>query len=256
MSMNIIVCIKRVPDLEDAEITISPGGMTVETDDMAFGLSEWDSCAVEEAIQIREAHGGLITAVTVGDEDTEEVLRRALAMGVDRAVRPETPRIDRPDAYETARLLAATIAERNFDLALTGSVSGDTGEGVVGGMLAAMLNIPQVALATSISVSDGTLSIQHEVENGLERIVEVDLPALVTVQTGINEPRYVSIRGIRKVSRVEISKFAPGMLVDEPWTSVVGLSIPTSDSRAEILEGNTADVIDQLIERLKEQGGI
>ena len=114
MTMEIIVCVKRVPDLEEAEIEIGPDGRSVTTDDLAFGLSEWDSCAVEEAIRISGERGGRVTAVTVGNEDSEDVLRRALAMGADEAVRISASGSDRPDAHETARLLAAAIAERRF----------------------------------------------------------------------------------------------------------------------------------------------
>lgn len=254
--MDIIVCIKRVPDLEEAEVEIAPDGRSINTDDLAFGLSEWDSCAVEEAIRIRDAQGGRVVAITVGDEDSEEVLRRALAMGADEAVLVAAPGPGNPDAFQTADLLSSAISDRPFDLILTGSVSGDSGAGLVGGMLAAMLDIPQVALATSIAVVGNSLRVQHEVESGLERVVEIDLPSLVSIQTGINEPRYVSIRGIRKVSRTEIPEFVPQGPPKESWTTVVGLSLPVSDDRAEILEGNVEDVVDQLVERLKERGGI
>jgi electron transfer flavoprotein beta subunit len=177
-------------------------------------------------------------------------------MGADEAVLVAAPVSGYPDAYQTADLLSTAISDHGFDLILTGSVSGDSGAGVVGGMLAAMLDIPQVALATSISVVGNSLRVQHEVENGLERVVEVDLPSLVSVQTGINEPRYVSIRGIRKVSGTEIPEFVAQAPPKEPWTSVVSLSLPVSDDRAEILDGSVEDMVDQLVERLKDRGGI
>ncbi|MFC2085792.1 electron transfer flavoprotein subunit beta/FixA family protein [Bacteroidota bacterium] len=256
MIMEIVVCIKRVPDTAEIDIEITPAGRGIKSDDLVFGISEWDKFAVEEAIRIREAVGGRITAITVGDEDSEDVLRRALAMGADDALRIEPENFDQTDAYSIARLLCTAIEGRPFDLILTGAVSGDLGAGMVGGMVAAMLDIPQVALATRIGVSGTTVQVQHEVENGLERIVEVSLPALVTVQTGINEPRYVSIRGIRKVSQIEIPVVKPGVATEEAWATVDELHLPIVEHRAEILKGNTEDLVDQLIQRLKVRGGL
>jgi electron transfer flavoprotein beta subunit len=147
---------------------------------------------------------------------------------------------------------------------LTGSISGDNGSGHVGGMLAAMLGIRQVALATGLSVAGSTATVKHEVEGGLERVVELDLPALVTVQTGINEPRYVSIRGIRKVSGMEIPVLSVSDLGLDP--AAVGrqgarvvteeLFLPPRGEGAEILEGDDEEMVDALIERLREHGGL
>ncbi len=262
--MEIIVCIKRVPDLSEIDVAIDASGRAIKEDDLVFGLNEWDRFAVEEALRLKEAHGGRVTVITVGGEESEDVLRRSLAMGADEAIRLSDPAFADADAFVVARILHAAIAQRPFDLILTGSVSSDSGAGVVGGMLAAMLDIPQVALATYIEVVDGAVGVQHEVEGGLERAVNVDLPALVTVQTGINEPRYVSIRGIRKVAGAEIPVLDSallGLTSDEVgdtarWIRVEALNRPPEGRSAEILEGRTEDVVDQLVERLKERGGV
>jgi electron transfer flavoprotein beta subunit len=260
--MDIVVCVKRVPDLSEVEVRIGPSGRSIETADLTFGINEWDHFAVEEALRLREAHQGKVTVLTVGGPESEEVLRRALAMGADEAVRIDDPAPESADAYAVARLLRAAIAGMGYDLILTGAVSSDGGSGLVGGMLAEMLDIPQVALGTAVSVTGGMARIRHEVEGGLERLVEVDLPALVTVQTGINEPRYVSIRGIRKVSRVDIPvKTASDLGLPDDVGEAVRVRAgelvrPPQTGSAEMLEGHTDEIVDQLIERLKQRGGL
>lgn len=262
--MDIVVCVKRVPDLSEVDVEIDPSGKHIRTEDLTYVLNDWDRFAIEEAIRLRDEHGGSVTVLTVGDQDSEDVLRRALAMGADRAVRLGDPSFAGADAVIVARILHAAVSSMPFDLVLTGSVSSDSGSGLVGGMLAGMLDLPQVALATSIAVDGGTARVQHEVEGGMERIVDVDLPALVSVQTGINEPRYVSIRGIRKVAGVEIPVrtaadlgLAPDRLGDAArWVRVEDVARPPTGEAAELLEGSTEAVVDQLIERLRQHGGL
>lgn len=260
--MNIVVCVKRVPDLSEVEVEIDASRRRIKTDQLPFGLNDWDRFAIEEAIRLRDEHGGKVTVLTAGNEESEDVLRRALAMGADEAVRITDPSLVGADAYVTTRALGAAIATQPYDLVLTGSVSSDGGSGSVGGMLSELLGIPQVALATRLVVSGGTARVQHEVEGGLERVVEVDLPALVTVQTGINEPRYVSIRGIRKVADVDIPvKSATDLGLDagdlqDRWVTTEELFLPPTGASAEILDGNPDEVVEQLIERLKQNGGL
>ncbi len=260
--MDIIVCIKRVPDATEAEIEVSRDGQSIDTEDLTFGISEWDNFAVEEAISIKEEHGGSVTAISIGDEDSEDVLRRALAMGADRAVLVSDAVFEGSDAFATARILHQVVSQHQFDLVLTGAIASDTSAGQVGGMLAAMLDVPQVALATDMSIEGSKAVVQHEVEGGLERVVELELPALVTVQSGINEPRYVSIRGIRKVAGEEIPVIDAGSLgIDVSELGRAGsrvrlneLFISAEGEGAEILEGSTEEVADQLIERMRERG--
>ncbi len=262
--MDIIVCVKRVPDLSEAEVDIDRSGLAVEADDMVYEINEWDNFAVETAVRLKEEHGGSVTALTVGGEDDEDVLRRALAMGADEAIHLIDPLFKGADAYGIASILCKTISSRPHDLVLTGAISSDEGGGQIGGMLAAMLDIPQVALAIGLEVKGETATVRHEVEEGLERVVELDLPALVTVQTGINEPRYVSIRGIRKVSGKEIPALSAADLGFDPGS--VGesaalvrteeLFLPPKGEGAEILEGDDEEMVEKLIERLRERGGV
>ena len=260
--MEIIVCIKRVPDLSEAEIEIGRDGVSLVDDDLDYDVNEWDNFAIEAAVQLKEEHGGRVTAMTVGDEESEDVLRRALAMGADEAVHLVDDAFDGSDALGTATILQRAIADRPYDLILTGAISGDEARGHVGPMLAALLDIPMVALATELSVDGGTATIRHEVEGGLERITRMVLPALVTCQTGLNEPRYVSIRGIRKVSGMEIPALGAGDLdLDDSevgaaaaTVAVEEIFLPPRGEGAEMLEGSEETVVQKLVERLQQEG--
>lgn len=257
--MEIVVCIKRVPDVADVDVSIAGDGRSIVETDLDFGINEWDNFAIEEAIRLRDEHGGRVTALSIGGEEVEDELRRALAMGVDEALRIDDEGIGDLDAFGAATILQALLADRPFDLILTGAVASDTGSGQVGGMLAALLDAPQVALATMVSVDGGKVTAQHEVEGGMERVVELDLPAVISVQTGLNEPRYVSIRGIRRVSGTEIPVVSASTLVGAvPVTRVrlAALLSPPAGKSGEILEGDTSQAVDVLVERLRENGGI
>jgi electron transfer flavoprotein beta subunit len=260
--MNIIVCIKRVPDLAEAELEVRSDGQGVVEDDLAWGINEWDNVAVEAAVALKEEHGGAVTALTVGAaEDDEDVLRRALAMGADEAIQLRDPAFLAADAHGIAAALHAAISGRPFDLVLCGAVSGDLGQGAVGGLLAAALDVPMIALATGLTVADGTATVRHEVEGGLERVVSLDLPALVTVQTGLCEPRYVSIRGIRKVAGADIPvKDAAALGLDAaalaPRVKLVEMFPPPRGEGAEMLEGDEDTMAEALVERLHQRGAI
>ncbi|MEJ2546535.1 MAG: electron transfer flavoprotein subunit beta/FixA family protein [Gemmatimonadota bacterium] len=260
--MEIIVCIKRVPDLSEAEIEIGRDGVSLVDDDLDYDVNEWDNFAIEAAVRLKEEHGGRVTAMTVGDEESEDVLRRALAMGADEAVHLMDDAFVGSDALGIATILQRAIADRPHDLILTGAISGDEARGHVGPMLAAMLDIPMVALATEVSVEGGTATVRHEVEGGRERITRMVLPALVTTQTGLNEPRYVSIRGIRKVAGTEIPVLEAGDLdLDSSQVGVAGSAVtveeiflPPRGEGAEMLEGSEETVVEKLVERLQREG--
>ena len=262
--MDIIVCVKRVPDTAELEVEIDRSGTGIEERDLAYGINEWDNFAIEAALVLKEEHGGRVTAMTIGGEDDEEVLRRALAMGADEALHLMDSAFKGSDAQGIATILHKAISARSFDIVLTGAVSSDRSSGQVGGMLAAMLGIPQVVLATDLKVDGGKAKVAHEVEGGLERVVELDLPALVSVQTGLNEPRYVSIRGIRKVSSMEIPVQGAGDLgldaaavgTEGAMVTVEELFLPPKGEGAEMLEGDDEEMVEQLVAKLREQGGL
>lgn len=262
--MEIYVCIKRVADTSEVEIEVDRSGLALEEDDFSWDINEWDNFAVEAAVQLKEEHGGNVTAITVGSEDDEEVLRRALAMGCDQAIHCSDPAFENGDAWEVAQVLATTLKGKALDLLLFGAISADENRGQVGGFVAGLLDLPLVSLATALKVEDGKAIVQHEVENGLERVREVDLPAVITVQTGINEPRYVSIRGIRKVGSMEIPTCSLNelRLTDESFGAsarrvrLEELRLPAHGDGAQILEGRDEEMIDKVVDFLQEKGAL
>ncbi len=262
--MDILVCVKRVPDTAENEIEVNSDGTDIERDDLVYSVNEWDNYAVEEALQIRDKVGGSVTVISVGDEESEEVLRREMAMGADGGILLSDDAFEGSDGRGVAAILKAAVEKGNYDLILTGAMA-DDGAAQVGGMLAAMLDRPFASLVNHIEVvDDKKLKVGREIEGGNQEMNEIDLPCVLSIQTGINEPRYVGIRGIRKVASLEIPVQGAGDLGIDP--STVGEAgakvrrleyfVPDLGEGAEILEGSTEEVIEKLIEILKAQGGI
>ncbi len=259
--MEILVCVKRVPDTSENEIEIRSDGTDIERDDLVYSVNEWDNYAVEEAIQIRDRVGGAVTVVTVGDEEAEEVLRREMAMGADKGILVQVDEPEKLDGRAVAALLKAEVEKGNYDLILTGAQA-DDGAGQVGGMLAAMLDVPYASLVNLLEVvDDKTIKAGREIAGGNQEINEIQLPGVLSIQTGINEPRYVGIRGIRKVASVEIPAHTPGDLGvgdDLLGARVQRLDyfVPEMGEGAEMLEGSTDEIIEKLTEMLKAKGGL
>jgi len=262
--MEILVCVKRVPDTSENEIEVKSDGTDIERDDLVYSVNEWDNYAVEEAIQIRDNVGGSITVVTVGDEESEEVLRREMAMGADNGILLSDEAFEASDGKGIATILKAVVEKGNYDLVLTGAQA-DDGAGQVGGMLAAMLDWPYASLVNYLEVIDEKkIKAGREIAGGNQEMNEIDLPCVLSIQTGINEPRYVGIRGIRKVASLEIPVHGAGDLgissetVGESGSKVKRLDyfVPEPGEGAEILEGSTEEILDKLIELLKSKGGI
>ncbi len=262
--MEILVCVKRVPDTAENEIEIKSDGTDIKRDDLVYSVNEWDNYAVEEAIQIRDKVGGTVTVVTVGDEESEEVLRRQMAMGADKGILLSDDAFNGSDGRGIAAILKAEIAKGKYDLVLTGAQA-DDGAGQVGGMLAAMLDWPYASLVNRLEVvNDKSLKVGREIEGGNQEMSEIALPCVLSIQTGINEPRYVGIRGIRKVASVEIPTHKASDLglsaatVGAAAAKVkrVDYFTPAMGAGAEILEGSMEEKIDKLIELLKAKGGL
>ena len=262
--MYILVLVKNVPETAEAELKIIDQGRSVETDDLVFAVNEWDNYAVEEAVALKEAHGGEVTLLTLGDEEAEDVLRRGLAMGADRAVHICDEDLEGSDPLTVARAVKRALEGREFDLILTGAQSSDLGQAQTGVLLAQLLDLPYATLAVSLEIKDGRALVERELEaNTLER-VELPLPALITIQSGINRPRYVSILGIRKVRNVSIDLLEADDLDLEP--EEIGfegsifqertLALPPQGQGAEMLEGGLDQVCARVVEIIQEKGGL
>jgi len=262
--MEILVCVKRVPDTSENEIEVNGDGSDIERDDLVYSVNEWDNYAVEEAIQIRDKVGGTVTVVTVGDDEAEEVLRRQMAMGADQGLLLADDAFENSDGKGLATILKAAVEKGNYDLVLTGAQA-DDGAGQVGGMLAAMLDLPYASLVNSIEVEgDAKIKVGREIAGGNQEMNEMALPCVLSIQTGINEPRYVGIRGIRKVASVEIPVQGASDLgvstdaVGEAGAALKRLDyfVPELGDGAEMLEGSTDEIVEKLVELLKAKGGI
>jgi electron transfer flavoprotein beta subunit len=262
--MDILVCVKRVPDSAENEIAIAPGGADIKRDDLVYSVNEWDNYAVEEAIQITERLGGNVTVVSVGDADAEEIVRREMAMGAGAGLLLTDAAFDGSDGLGLAKILEAAARKGQYDLILTGAQA-DDGAGQVGGMLAALLDWPYASVVNKIEVKDGGgLRIGREVEGGSQEISDISTPCVLSIQTGINEPRYVGIRGIRKVASVEIPVMDAGALGVDAGSVGAGAAkvkradyfVPQVGAGAEMLEGSTEELAAKVVELLKARGGI
>ena len=261
--MDILVCVKRVPDSAENEISVGAGGADIHRDDLTYSVNEWDNYAVEEAIQIAEREGGSVTIVSLGDHDAEEVVRREMAMGANLGLLLVDPAFDGSDGAGVARILQAAVLQGKYDLVLTGAQA-DDGGAQVGGMLAAMLDWPYASVVNRIEVKGTQLLVGREIEGGAQELSEIETPCVLSIQTGINEPRYVGIRGIRKVASVEIPVLtAAGLGLDAAAIGAAGARVkrvdyfvPPTGAGADMLTGSNEDLASQLVELLKAKGGI
>ena len=262
--MEILVCVKRVPDTAENEIELNRDGSDIEQGDLVYSVNEWDNYAVEEAIQIREKVGGSITVVSVGGEEDEEVLRREMAMGADKGTLLSDGAFEGSDGKGIAGILKAEVEKGKYDLILTGAQA-DDGAGQVGGLLAAMLDWPYASLVNYIDVlNESKIKVGREIAGGNQEMNEIDLPCVLSIQTGINEPRYVGIRGIRKVASIEIPVHGAsdlGLSPESVGASAAGVKrtdyfTPVLGEGAEMLDGSTEEKVDKLVELLKSKGGI
>jgi electron transfer flavoprotein beta subunit len=253
-----------VPDTSENEIQLNSAGNDIERDDLVYSVNEPDNYAVEEALQIVSKVGGNVTVVTVGGEDDEEILRREMAMGAKHGVLISDEAFEGSDGKGIATILKAYIQRNHFDLILTG-VEAEDGASQVGGMLASMLDYPFASLVNSIEVVDsGKLKIGREIAGGNQEMSEVDLPCVLSIQTGINEPRYVGMRGIRQVASVEIPTLGASDLDLDPRSfgeggakvRRVGYFAPALGKGAEMLKGSREENVARLIELLKGKGAL
>ena len=255
--MNIFVCVKRIPKTAEADIFIEKDGRDIKKDNLVFYLNDWDGYAVREAVLLKEKHGGTVTVLTVGPEESKEVLTRCLAMGADKALRIEGPVAQ--DGHLIAKILAQAIKGQSFDLILTGVQAEDDGAGQIGVSLAQMLSLPHAAIVNHIEITGDRARVQRELEGGIEEVVDLKLPAVLTIQTGINEPKYVSLAAIleaeeKEMGEVPLEKI--GLTFDEPiQTTVDQVFFPPVGKMAEILKGSAEEVVIRLTEILKKKKG-
>ena len=255
--MNIFVIIKRTFDTEE-KISIQDG--QVSEDGATFIINPYDEYAVEEALKLKEEHGGEVTVVTVGEEEAEKELRTALAMGADRAVLINDEDLKNSDQFSTAVILAAYFKDKEADIILAGNVTVDGGSGQIGPRLAEELGFSAVTVITKLAIDGNKATVERDIEGDLE-IVEVSLPLLVTCQQGLNEPRYPSLPGIMKAKKKPLETLDLDDLdLDEEDVKakvrLAGIFLSPAKAAGKLLNGDIEQQVNELLSLLKTEAKV
>ncbi|MED4585145.1 electron transfer flavoprotein subunit beta/FixA family protein [Brevibacillus choshinensis] len=253
--MNILVLLKQTFDTEE-KIVIQNG--LIQEDGVEFIINPYDEYAVEEAIRLKEQHGGEVTLVTVGPDRAEDSLRTALAMGADRAILIQQPEV--ADEHVIASLITASIKDRPYDVILGGNMAVDSGAGQVAIRVAEQLGIPHVSTITKLNIEGGTATLERDVEGDLET-VQVNLPFLATAQQGLNDPRYPSLPGIMKakkkpVERVEASDLQLDATELTAKTTVIQQFLPAKKQAGRVLSGEISLQVSELVQMLRTEAKV
>jgi len=257
--MKIAVCIKQVPTRE-WQPRLNDAKTWIREQDAAFEMNEPDAYALEESLRLREKHGGEVVVCAAGPARVQQVLREALARGADRALHVEDDRLAAADAALAAEALAAAMADEKFDLVLTGLQSDDQGHAQTGVILAERLGMPHSTIVMDVQIdpstgSGGALRIKRELEGGWFQWIAMPLPSLLTIQSGINQLRYATLKGIMAAKKKEIRKIAmPAGL--EPTQEIVGLALPTRSKQTQLIDGPSAQAAQELVRRLRDEARV
>jgi electron transfer flavoprotein beta subunit len=255
--MKIAVCIKQVVTRE-WQLRVNDGKTWIRDQDASFELNEPDAYALEEALRLKEKHTGEVVVCAAGPARASQVIREALARGADRAIHVESDALAAADAFTVAEALAGAIREEQFDLVLTGLQSDDQGFGQVGVVLAEKLGIPHATIIMEVQAGDattgsgqGVLRVKRELEGGWFQWVTLPLPALLTIQSGINQLRYATLKGIMAAKKKEIRKvtFAPAA---EASQKILSVYFPEKGKKTQMLSGSAAEAARELVKRLRE----
>jgi electron transfer flavoprotein beta subunit len=261
--MDIVVLLKQVPDTETL-IQIADDKVSIRTEDVKWVINPYDEFAVEEALRIKEKHGGKVTILSMGPERTVESIRTALAMGADEGVLIEDPATQGSDALGTAKVLTAALKETGYDLIIAGQRAVDDDGYQIPAAVAELLGVAQVSMVIKEEITDGRIRCEHTVEGGTV-VCETELPALFTTQRGINEPRYASLPGIMKAKKKPLVKKTLTDLGVDPSEvgeararcRVTNLSFPPERSPGRIVEGETAEAkAAELVRLLREEAKV
>jgi electron transfer flavoprotein beta subunit len=249
--MKIAVCIKQVP-VKEWQPRVDETGRGIREQDASFEMNEPDAYALEEALRLKEKHGGEVIVCSAGPARVAQVIREALARGADRAIHVEDDGLASADAFVTSGALAAAMKDERFDLVLTGLQSDDQGFAQVGVILAERLDLPHATIIMEVQIADQALRVKRELEGGWFQWVAMPLPALLTIQSGINQLRYATLKGIMAAKKKEIRKASlPDGL--QPSQQIVSLAVPTRSKQTQMITGSPADAAKELVRRLREE---
>jgi electron transfer flavoprotein beta subunit len=250
--VKIIVSIKQAP-ARDSLLRINSAGSWIQEDDLSFEINEPDAYALEEALQLKEKNGGEVIALCAGPARAAQTIREALAKGADRAIHIEEENLRALDPLAVASLMAKAVAPEKPDLILTGLQSDDVGYGQTGVILAELLGLPHATLIMQVEVQTGSLRVKRELEDGWFQHVELPMPALLTIQSGISKLRYATLMGIKKAKTKEIKRLTAAELGASaaPSIEMSRIYVPSRAKQAQIFEGNPKEAAAKLVEKLK-----
>jgi electron transfer flavoprotein beta subunit len=254
--MRIAVCIKQVPTRE-WQPRVDDSRRGVREQDASFEMNEPDAYALEEALRLREKHGGEVVACSAGPARASQVLREALARGADRAIHVEDERLTSigADSFVIAGALADAVRGEQFDLVLTGLQSDDQGAAQTGVILAERLGLPHATIVMDVQVQETRVRVKRELEGGWFQWVEMPLPALITIQSGINQLRYATLKGIMAAKKKEIRRVPPASLPPARAT-VVALDVPRKTKQTQLITGSSAEAAKGLVQKLRQEARV
>ena len=262
--MKIICCVKAVPD-PASRLIINEKKNWIKDNDLTFVASEADNYSLEEALRLREKHGGEVVVISMGGEEAARVLRSGLAMGADRAIHLLDPKFKGSDEFTAAGAIAKAIEKDGAaDLVLAGVQSDDLGTGMTGTMIAEFLGCPHATVVVGVEAGPKSLKVRRELEGGMNETVELSMPALLTIQFGINQPRYASLKGIMAAKKKEFKVWSAadlGLSDDQVGTAgstyeVREILVPERKSRVEILTGTPEEAAAKLVEKLRKEAKV
>lgn len=256
--MKLLVCIKQVPDMESRFKPDASGTWYADTD-LAFRMNEYDEYAVEQAVRLKEQLGDApeVVALSIGPDRVVEPIKKALAMGCDRAVHIQDPAVQQKDPWQIASIIAAYARNQGFDLIFTGMQSQDRGSAQVGVMVAEQLGLPCATTLVGLTFDNGTVIARRELEGGVKGIVRMKSPALVTCQLGLNIPRYPTLPNIMKAKKKEIATVGVNELQSSEARSIpVSFHAPAKKGGGLVLEGDVNELADKVIGILKEKTAV
>jgi len=252
--VKILVCMKQVPQ-KDAPLKLNESGTWIR-EDVSYEVNEPDAYALEEALRQKEKNGGEVVVVTAGPARSQQVLREALAKGADRAIHLEDERFVTMDAINLAKAITAAIKDEQFDLIFTGLQSDDFGYAQTGVLLAELLGWPHATIIMQIEAKDGGMRVKRELEGGFFQFVEMPMPAVLTIQSGINKLRYATLIGIKQAKNKPMRKVAFDEVKDaigDNLQKIERLYIPQKTKKTEFVEGSPAEVAKKLVDKLKNE---
>jgi electron transfer flavoprotein beta subunit len=250
--MKIVVAIKQVAD-RDLQLSVSSDGRWIDDSGLTYGMNEPDAYALEEALQLKEQHGGEVIALSAGPERVASTLRDALAKGADRAIHIASDDLGKLDTLELAQVLSSAIRAEAPDLVLTGLQSDDLGQGQTGVVLAELLGHPHATLVLHVEKTGSGLRVKRELEDGWFQHIDLPLPAVLTIQSGGNKLRYATLMGIKKARTKETRTVPAPLPATQPTVELLRVLLPTRQKQTRFLKGSPAEVCAQLVEQLRSE---